>query len=100
MLWCDGAVNCPAPVLTGSGVFEKQFAATRGRRRPGFLPTVNPGAMGLRCRGRARTRIELAEGICGERQPYLVLCLPITTERAEGWLRGGLRWPPGSLAAQ
>jgi hypothetical protein len=94
VVWCDGAVNCPAPVLTGSGVFEKQFAATRGRRRPGFLPTVNPGAMGLRCRGRARTRIELAEGICGERQPYLVLCLPITTKRAEGLVA---RW--SALAA-
>jgi hypothetical protein len=40
--------------------------------------------MGLRCQDRERTRIELAGGICGERQPYLVLCLPITTERAEG----------------
>ena len=84
VVWCDGAVNRQAPVLTGSAVFEKRLAATRGERRPGFLPTLNPGPMGLRCQGRARTRIELAEGICGERQPYLVLCLPITTERAEG----------------
>jgi hypothetical protein len=51
--------------------------------------------MGLRCQGRARTRIERAEGICGERQPYLVLCLPITTERAEGLVA---RW--SALAAE
>ena len=84
VVWCDRAVNRRAPVLTGSAVFEKRLAATRGERRAGFLPTVNTGPMGLRCQGRARTRIELAEGVCGERQPYLVLCLPITTGRAEG----------------
>ena len=94
VVWCDGAVDRQAPVLTGSAVFEKRLAATRGERRDGFLPTVNPGPMGLRCQGRARTRIELAEGICGERQPYLVLCLPITTERAEGLVA---RW--SALAA-
>ena len=49
-----------------------------------FFPTVNSGPIGLPCQGRERTRIEVAEGICGERQAYLVLCLPITTERAEG----------------
>lgn len=94
VVWCDGAVNRQAPVLTGSAVFKKRLAATRSERRPGFLPSVNPGPMGLRCQGRARTRIERAEGICGERQPYLVLCLPITTERAEGLVA---RW--SALAA-
>jgi hypothetical protein len=83
-VWCDRAIDRRAPVLAGFAVLEKRLAATRGERRPRFLPTVNPGAVGLPCQGRERTRIELAEGICGERQPYLVLCLPITTERAEG----------------
>jgi hypothetical protein len=93
-VWCDGAVNRQASVLTGSAAFKKRLAATRSERRPGFLPSVNPGPMGLRCQGRARTRIERAEGICGERQPYLVLCLRITTERAEGLVA---RW--SALAA-
>jgi hypothetical protein len=84
VVWCHRAIDRRSPVLTGFAVFEKRLAATLGERRPRFLPTVNPGPMGLRCQGRERTRIELARGICGERQPYLVLCLPITTERAEG----------------
>jgi hypothetical protein len=83
-VWCDCAIDRLAPVLAGFAVPGKRLAATRGERRPRFLPTVNPGAVGFPCQGRERTRIELAEGICGERQPYLVLCLPITTERAEG----------------
>lgn len=84
VVWCDRAIDRRTPVLAGLAVFEKRLAATRGERRPRFLPTVNPGPMGLPCQSRERTRIELAEGICGERQPYLVLCLPITTERAKG----------------
>jgi hypothetical protein len=84
VVWCHRAVDRRAPVLTGFAVFEKRPAGTRGEHRPRFLPTANPGLRGLRCQGRERTRIELARGICGERQPYLVLCLPITTERAEG----------------
>jgi hypothetical protein len=94
VVWCDGAVNRQAPVLTGSAVSRSGLLLRAASVELDFsLPSI-PARWGFDARARARTRIERAEGICGERPPYLVLCLPITTERAEGLVA---RW--SALAA-